>query len=200
MGMRWMAELKRLRIVITGLFLLVCLIQLIFNINKGYLLIPPPNLDEPLTWQTFQSQIQPITIDHPDDWMAADLFQGNHGDKEVIAYIDPTSFDYPYVTIAYREMDNATLKEVASWGKSRIKTTAPSFASDPLIAIDIQGQDALQRAYSYKDWRDVKISCSHVYLLNRNDAYTVEMCVNEPNNSEQLQSVFEQMVQSIVLN
>ena len=193
----FLTELKQFRITVSVLLAFICLAQLIFNISKGYILIPPLEFDEnTFAWKTFESEIKPVSIDYPDNWATFNTTHGNRGDTQVIAYLSPLGYDYPYVTIAYREMAEATLEEVASWGKSRI--TGDTYNLFFLEETDIQGRNALKRKYSFGS--EQKISCYHVYLLNDRDAYTVEMCVDEMNNSEQLQSVFEQMVQSIVLN
>jgi hypothetical protein len=184
--------------VIIVFMVVIFLAQLIYNLSQGYVLVPPPKVAEPLVWQTFHSQIKPISVNHPQDWLADDLFQGNHGDTEVIAYIDPISFNYPYLTIAFREMVNASLEEVASWGESRITHTPHTTTS--LEKIDISGQSALLRKYSYRDWLENRINCSHVYLLNHNNAYTVELCVDEDQDSAQMQAVFDQIIQSISVN
>ncbi len=184
--------LKNSKIVLAICVLSVCSCQLVNIFTESY------RLDEPVIWETFQSKIKSISIIYPQGWSTQDLFQGNHGDKEVIAYMHPLWYEYPYVTMAYREMPQPSLDDVAAWGESRI--TTPTYVSKSLKKIDIQGQEALLRDYFYDNQPRNNFYCYHVYLSNDNDAYIIKMCVDEKNESDQVKSIFESMIQSIVLN
>jgi hypothetical protein len=171
------------------------------NLSKGYVIIPPFKLDSPLILETFHSDVKDFNISYPNGWKARDLPQGNHGDKEVIASIRAPRYDYPYITIAYRTVSEPLLEKVAVWGKSRIKAEAYAFSE--FDEISINGKPALLRGYSYtSDFLPIigspqRVDCQHIYLLDDNDAYTIKMCINEKNSSEQLKSTFEVMIQSI---
>lgn len=160
--------------------------------------LEPYKLDEPVAWETFQSEIKPISIIYPQDWLTFDLPQGNHGDKDVIAYMSPFKYEYPYVTILYREMRQPSLDDVAAWGERRI--TTPTYKSTSLGKINIRGLEALLRNFYYTNKPRMDYFCHHIYLADKNDAYIIEMCVDEKNKSNQVQSIFKDMIQSISLN
>lgn len=184
--------------IVVVFLLFICAVWLAYNHRGGYFLFSPFKLDEPLTWKTFQSQLKPISMFYPASWIAHETPQGNHGDLEVIAYITPIAHDYPYVKIAHQEISRPSLDEVASWGESRI--TFPSRVLISLTKIDVQGQTVLLRNYTYVDWREKKINCKHVYLLKGDDAYIIEMCVDQKNDSPKLQSAWKQMIESISIS
>ncbi|MFN8458734.1 MAG: hypothetical protein U0401_29450 [Anaerolineae bacterium] len=162
-------------------------------------MVPPFKLETPVTLETFHSQIKNISMSYPKGWSISNFDDGNHGDKEMIALIQPHYYGYPYITIAYTMMTDTSLEEVAKWGENRIKYTHETFTLDP---IDINGRPALLRAYSYTSTLPFinlqkRINCYHTYIVNDHDAYTIEMCVDVENYSKELLSLFEQMIKSI---
>lgn len=77
------------------LLILLCsvfLFQLGSHFTQGYFLIPPFKLETPTTLETFHSQVKNISMSYPKGWATSDFYNGNRGDKEIIAFIRPQPF------------------------------------------------------------------------------------------------------------
>ncbi len=198
--------LKYLGMSLFILMFLTLVIRLVINMSQGGFLLAPHFLDETVDWTIFQSNIKPISIEYPENWRASNLPQGDARDAEAIAFIRPIHFStYPYVQIAYRDMTTPSLEDVANWGESRIGSsernyTTDDYATTSLEKIEIGGREALLRKYNYLDYASKRANCFHIYLLKGVDAYTVEMCIDQGDNSPELQSVLERMIESISLD
>lgn len=196
--------LKHPIIIIMFLLMGVFVVQLVYNLSRGYILLAPLNVKELIAKKVFQSKLKPISIDYPERWAAFDLPQGDGRDKEAIAIISPVGRNYPYVQISYQNIQNDSLEAVAAWGEQRITNpvkdiTRTFYETDSLENIEVDDQKTLVRKYHYLDYASKRIECIHIYLLQDRDGYTVEMCVNEENDSPELRGVLEEMIQSISL-
>jgi hypothetical protein len=196
--------LKRPIVVIMLLLMGVFVVQLVYNLSRGYVLLAPLDVNELTTKKVFQSKLKPISIDYPARWAAFDLPQGDGRDQEAIAVISPVSRNYPYIQIAYQEMQNDSLEAVEAWGEQRIMNpvrdiTRTFYETDSLDNIEIDAQKALIRKYHYLDYASKRMNCIHTYLLHNQAGYIVEMCVNEENDSPELRGLWEEMIQSISL-
>jgi hypothetical protein len=188
--------MKKWRMIIYPLFLFVCVIQLLTNLRQGYLLFPPFEVGPSPVLVTFRSQVKPFAIDYPKDWQAHDVLYGNHGDMEVIALISSPRFNAPILEIAYRELPDGTLEQVADWGKSRLESVSEAdWNVSPPEAITIDNKPALIR--TFRSERGLKPMCYQIYLLAQSDAYDVQMCMNEKNASPELEGLFKRMINSI---
>ncbi len=198
--------LKYLGMVLFILMFLTLVIRMVINISQGGGLLAPYFLDESADWAIFQSNIKPISIEYPENWRADNLPQGQARDSEAIAYIRPVHLSsYPYMQIAYKQMSDPSLEAVANWGESRIGSSERNYTTNDyetasLEKIEIDKREALLRKYNYLDDLSNRIKCFHIYLLHGIEAYTIEMCVDQDNDSPELQSVLERMIKSISLN
>jgi len=67
----------------------------------------------------FESSEFGFSMQYPASWLARELPDGNHGDKEVIAmFFVPAPF--PAVLVQKEEFENPTLEDVVRWGEERI--------------------------------------------------------------------------------
>jgi hypothetical protein len=86
-------------------------VQLLYDrAIKGDFFVPQYSLPETITWATYASPEKPITISYPEDWS---MFGGMQGDTEIVAHASPFGHDNPHIAIAYREMENSSLENVA---------------------------------------------------------------------------------------
>ena len=193
-------------IVMIILILMVTLIaQLGYNLSRGYVLLAPSNIKEFSTLKTFQSELKPISIDYPENWRAVfNLYQGDGRDKEAIAQIKPVGHNYPYLQIAYRRLETTSLETIADWGEERITNPIRNvprilYKTDSLENLEVDDQQILVRQYHYIDYTSERINCIHTYLLDAQDSYIIEMCVNEESDSPELQILWLEMIKSISL-
>jgi len=147
-------------------------------------------------WVRFESEVKPISLEYLKNWVAFNTSQGSHGDEEVIAYLSGPTVNLPAVTIAYRQMSDPSLSEVADWGESR-EGQNDDYVSHSLKAIEIAGRPALLRSYSFTIRNSVGITCYHTYLADKDDAYLVEMCARQKQEGEELEAIWQHMINSI---
>jgi hypothetical protein len=150
---------------------------------------------------TFQSTLKPISMVYPQDWEARDTPGGYHNDKEAIVMMQIMFHDYPFVRIRSQPMPEATLTDVAAWGEKRILDglfRESTYKTAPLEPIELNGHPALRRSFEYKLFDT--ITCQQIYLLDDEDAYTIELCIDLASDSPEVPQLFTEMIESIKLN
>nr|CAP48669.1 putative integron gene cassette protein [uncultured bacterium] len=195
-------NIKNAGMILFVLMFLGLLTRMVVNVSQGGTIFGPYFLDESAEWEIFQSNIKPISIVYPANWRASNLPQGQGRDGEAITYIRPLHVSsYPYIQIASTELSTVSLKTVADWGESRIgapgRASVQDYAPSSLDRVQVGDTEALIREYHYLNHSEKRVDCYHIYLLDGLDAYVVEMCIDEENDSSELQVVFEEMIESI---
>ena len=191
--------LKDWRVSISLVLLLGFFIQLGINVSQGYGLLPRFKPERYSDLQTFHSTVTSFAIDYPPQWLAQDLRHGNHGDMEVIAHITTPSLNAPIVEIAYTQMPQSRLSDVAVWGRGRLRVASdPDWIALPVEEVLINGQPAFMSTFHRKD--DPETLCYQTYILEQSNAFVVQMCMNQNNGSPELKDLYKQMIQSIKLS
>ncbi len=205
--LNWLRNNAKSSLRLAMLFLIAMfVIQLCSNLSRGYIFIPPLHLDQEATLKRFQSTIKLIAIEYPENFRAAfDLPQGDGLDTEAIADISIVGYQYPYIQIAYRDIQTASLDDVIIWGEQRItnplKGSPPTaYETDSLEIIEINDKEAVLRNYHYVNYASDRINCIHVYLLDNRDGYVVEMCIDDERDSAEIRAVWGKMIATISLS
>lgn len=186
--------LKFLTILLIGAFVA----QVVRNLRGGYILVPPLELNDSTVLREFQSSLYPISILYPEEWNARDTVNGYHNDKDAIFVINTMFHDYPFVEGFRKEMEAATLNDVADWGEQLTRArlfSQKTYKEIELRKIKLNGRTVLLRVLNYNILTSIK--CKQVYLLDGSHAYIVDLCVDETNDTPQIQDVFNKMIESI---
>lgn len=151
--------------------------------------------------QTWESQLGKFSIDYPDNWIARELPQGNHGDMEVIAVVLPRNNYLPQVYISQKDFSPPQISDIASWGDMRNQSRGDynSLKLENISTPNITGQvreyvftmDSLLGA--------TKWHCLDLYTLNNKLGYQFSFCVDEKDWTK-MNPVFQQMIQSVAFN
>lgn len=152
----------------------------------------------------FESELKPISLLYPSSWLVYNLPEGNHGDKEIIAWIGPRGYNYPSIYIMQRTVGllaASDLSNIAAWGESRILEDR-DYQEVSLEDVKIAGQRSLVRKYTIRARslpflpQEVLIHCADVYLFHFEEGYIISMCVDE-RRLEEITPMFNEIMNSI---
>lgn len=152
----------------------------------------------PADMTEFQSTIARFRIAYPETWVAANLPQGNHGDKDVVAKIQVPGRSWPSLTISAIPVTSTTAEMLLDLDRQK-KDDGTTYSEITLISEEISTKTFLVRHYQWSShsslFGDYAIECKTYFYIGNSLGYTLDFCAEESQWST-LEGVFTQMINS----
>ena len=190
-------SLKKKVIVILVIVFLLSFTQFIFPSNRRGLF--GTGLPSPM--ESFVGNNVHLSIDYPSSWVASELPQGSHGDKEVFALIINPGNWMPSVWFARHDFQNNDLNQVAEWGESRILSQRSMYESISLTRIHTSSIDGLIRQYTWESESPLgktRVRCEDLYIFENGTGYALSFCTEEK-DWDDTEAYFQKMIESFDL-
>jgi hypothetical protein len=142
----------------------------------------------------FESSEYDFSIEYPAGWIASELPDGNHGDKEVIAmFFIPAPF--PGVLIQQKEFKSPALEDIANWGKQRILNRYDEYDLGDLVKTNVGDQEVFERVYRTNMTTGSNLMLRDVYFLHDGKGFILTF-VSYASKFDELNPIFQAMVDS----
>ncbi len=184
---------------LVAIVILVCVVCIaVLFVNPFRFLFP----SEPIAneMKSFTLEHDKIEFLYPTNWYAYATPQGNHSDKEVIAFVTAPVPDFQNnIIVARNHFDGGNISDVAQWGVSRIESRVHSYKLDSLTDYQSQLISGSVREYivygsSPIDTQNTR--CKDLYFLHDQNGYAFSFCANESDWAK-VSPVFDKIIASI---
>ncbi len=157
----------------------------------------PLGFGPPAPMILFQMKDKSFTLLYPENWVAAETPQGNHGDIEIIAVIIVSGKQMANITIARKPFPTGNISNVVNWGQSRaaMHTDHNILSFKPLSDNNLDGliQEYTWGSPSFN--KNVTSHCQDVYIFHNADGYALSFCALQQ-DWPSLMNVYAQIRQS----
>ncbi len=186
----------KLAILLAVIFAIATLLQVMFFPSS--LPFGPVAVEKMHTWE---SQLGKFSIAYPENWIAHELPQGSHGDKEVLAIITPRNNSLPLVLVAQRKFPSHEISNVASWGELRNQNRGnyKSLRLENISTSNVTGQVREYTMIFDSPLGATKEHCLDLYTLNNELGYQFTFCADEKDWAK-MNTAFRDMIQSLVFS
>lgn len=183
-------------IILIAMFVVSTLVQIAFFPSS--LPFGPVAIGNMKKWE---NQTGKFSIDYPENWLAYELPQGNHGDKEVVAMIEPRGNYLPQLFVSQKFFSAPRIADVASWGEMRNQSRGDctTIKLEDISTPNITGQVREYILMMDSSLGTAKWHCLDLYTLNNQLGYQFSFCVNEKDWAK-MSPVFQQMIQSVAFD
>jgi hypothetical protein len=152
----------------------------------------------------YTSKAGNFSIIHPSTWPVHETPQGNHGDMEIFAIINPNGRSFPHMILAKKPFPGNNLDEVAKWGEGRAKL----LFTNNFIDVSIKNQiinnvPGYLRSYTFGADGGIlgerNYICNDWYFIDNSIGYDLSFC-SEVKNWHEVNNIFLQMIESFSLS
>ena len=159
----------------------------------------PFGIGLPSSLVKYTSKTENFTIVHPGSWPVYETPQGNHGDIEVFAIINPPGRSFPHMILAKKLFPGENLNDVAKWGVERAKLlSTENFIEISLESRTINNVTGYLHDYFFSApgiFEERHYHCNDLYFLENSLGYDLSFC-SEEEDWDEVNNIFFQMVES----
>lgn len=147
----------------------------------------------------FTNQEGGYSLEYPSGWIAFELPNGQHGEKEVTGIIVMQNQDSPNIYIRQVEKRTPSLDEAIQWGEVRLidrYSDVGTFQLETLKFSDLNGKKIAKRTYTISfPNKDVILKNQDVYIVTGNSMYMVTFSSTTTEYNNQIE-VFDEIMSS----
>ncbi len=183
-------------LVVLFLYTLVSVIMALI-LPRGY--TGPLGIGIPAKLMHYTSKNGDFSIVHPSTWPISETPNGEHGDMEVFAIINPGGRSFPRMVLAKKTFTGNNLQDVVKWGEERAQQLSISdYREVYLESQSINSFTGYIRLYTFKSsgiFGDRGYICRDWYFIDNSIGFDLSSC-SEQKNWDKTNSIFMQMIQS----
>lgn len=156
----------------------------------------PMGFGPPASMTIFKASDGSFSILSPANWVAFNLPQGYHGDKEIVASIAVSGREFAIINIAHKLFPDGKVNDVVDWGQSRAARSI-DYVPTPLIPLSDSELTGFVQDYKWlhSSYDKILMHCQDVYVLANNDGYALSFCSKEEDWTS-LKDIYIEMQQS----
>jgi hypothetical protein len=149
--------------------------------------------------KSFVLEQDKIEFLYPDNWIADLTPQGEHGDREVIAFLTAPAPLFENIVVARKEFDGEDVSAVANWGESKAQSRFIRYKMNILIPYSSEQVSGLIREYVDDTGSSLMTKnsyCKDLYFLHQHQGYTFSFCTYE-SDWDKVSPTFDKIIESI---